>query len=152
MGGFTVGIRLVQKLQTWSPTCSEVQSCPTLCDPVDCSMQASLSFTISLGLLKLMSIESMMPSNHLILGYPLLLSSVFPASGSFPMSRLFASGGQRIGSSASTSGLPLGPYPYSATSGRWSYLPEPQFSWLENGQQLDSSSQLVCLLPISSYQ
>ena len=51
---------------------------------------ASLFFTISLSLLKLMSIESMMPSNHLILCRPLLLlPSIFPASGSFPMSRLF---------------------------------------------------------------
>ena len=50
--------------------------------------QASLSFTISLNLLKLMSIESVMPSNPLILDRPLLLLSSFPASGSFPMSRL----------------------------------------------------------------
>ena len=42
--------------------------------------QASLSFTISWSLLKLMSIESMMPSNHLILGCPfLLLPSIFPS-------------------------------------------------------------------------
>ena len=40
---------------------------------------ASLSFTISRNLLKLMSIESMMPSNHLILCYPLLLPSIFPS-------------------------------------------------------------------------
>ena len=40
--------------------------------------QASLSFTISWSLLKLMSIESVMPSNHLILCHPLLLPSVFP--------------------------------------------------------------------------
>ena len=48
--------------------------CVWLCDPVDCSAcQASLSFTISLSLLKLMSIESVMPSTHLILCHPLLL-------------------------------------------------------------------------------
>ena len=40
---------------------------------------ASLSFTISWNLLKLMAIESMMPSNHLILCYPLLLPSIFPS-------------------------------------------------------------------------
>ena len=46
--------------------------------------QASLSFTISLSLLKLMSIESMMPSNHLILSCPLLLlPSIFPSSRVF---------------------------------------------------------------------
>ena len=40
-------------------------------------LQASLSFTISGSLLKLMSIESVMPSNHLILCHPLLLPSIF---------------------------------------------------------------------------
>ena len=49
-----------------------------------------------------------MPSNHLILCCPLLLlPSIFPASGSFQMSQLFESGGQRIGVSASTSVLPM---------------------------------------------
>ena len=52
--------------------------CPTLCYPMDC--QASLSITNSSGLLKLMSIESVMPSNHLILCLPLLLPlSIFPS-------------------------------------------------------------------------
>ena len=49
-----------------------------------------------------------MPSNHLILCHPLLLlPSIFPASGSFPMSQLFASGGQSIGVSTSTSVLTM---------------------------------------------
>ena len=53
--------------------------------------QASLSIANSRSLPKLMSIESVMPSSHLILCCPLLLlSSVFPASGSFPMSQFFA--------------------------------------------------------------
>ena len=69
--------------------------------------QASLSFTISWNFLKLMSIELVMPSNHLILCHPLLfLPSVFSASGSFPKSQVFASGGQSIGDSVSTSVLP----------------------------------------------
>ena len=47
---------------------------------MDCNTQASLSFTISWSLLKLTSIESMMPSNHLILCHPLLLlPSIFPS-------------------------------------------------------------------------
>ena len=45
--------------------------------------QASLSFTTSQSLLKLMSIESVIPSNHLILCHPLLLPSVFPSIGVF---------------------------------------------------------------------
>ena len=57
---------------------SLAQLCPTLCDPMAAALQASLSFTISQSLLKLMSIESVMPSNHLILCHPpLLLPSVF---------------------------------------------------------------------------
>ena len=54
--------------------------CPTLCDPWTAACQASLSFTISQSLLKLMSIELVMPSNHLILCHPFfLLPSVFPS-------------------------------------------------------------------------
>ena len=60
--------------------CLVTQLCLTLCDPVDCRMQTSLSFTISWSLLKLMSIELVMPSNHLILCHPLLLlPSTFPS-------------------------------------------------------------------------
>ena len=47
--------------------------------PQTATCQASLSFTTSQSLLKLMSIESMMPSNHIILSHPLLLPSVFPS-------------------------------------------------------------------------
>ena len=47
---------------------------------MDCRTQASLSFTISWSLLKLTSIESVMPSNHLIICHPLLLlPSIFPS-------------------------------------------------------------------------
>ena len=63
--------------------------------------QAFLSFTISWSLLKLMSIESVMPSNYLILCRPFSCPQSFPASGSFPISQLFASGGQSIGASTS---------------------------------------------------
>ena len=71
--------------------------------------QASLSFTISRSLLKFMSIESVMLSYHLTLCHTLLLlPSIFPnIRGSFPMSRLFSSGGQSTGASASASVLPM---------------------------------------------
>ena len=70
--------------------------------------QAFMSFTISWSLFKFKSIESLMPSNHLILCHPLLLMPYFsPASGSFLMSKLFASGGQSIGTSPSASVLPM---------------------------------------------
>ena len=85
---------------------SEVaQSCPTPSDPMDivvivqslchvqlfatpwtAACQASLSFTISWNLLKLVSIESVMPCNHLTLCRPLLLlPSIFPSLRVFPM-------------------------------------------------------------------
>ena len=64
--------------------------------------QALLSITNSQSGLKLMSFELVMPSNHLILCHPLLLPlQSFPASGSFPVSHFFASGGQSIGFSVS---------------------------------------------------
>ena len=70
--------------------------------------QASLSITTSQCLLKLMSIESVMTFNHLILCWPLFLPpSIFPASGSFPMSQFFASGVQSIGVSASKFVFPM---------------------------------------------
>ena len=86
---------------------SVAQLCLILCDPMNRSSQASLSITNSQSLFRLMSIESVMPSSHLILCRPLLLPSIFPASGSFPISQFFASGGQSIGVSASASILPV---------------------------------------------
>ena len=68
-------------------------------------LHASLSITNSWSLLKLTSIKSVMPSNHLILSHPCLLS--FPVSGSIPMIQLFTSSGQSIGVSASASVLPM---------------------------------------------
>ena len=77
--------------------------------PRTAAHQASLSITNSQSLPKLMSIESLMPSNHLILCHPLLLLLLqsFPSSVSFPMSQFFTSGGQSIGVSASASVLPM---------------------------------------------
>ena len=76
--------------------------------PWTAACQASLSIANSWSLLKLISIESVIPSNHLILCRPLSsrLQS-FPASGSFQVSWFFASGGQSIGVSASASVLPM---------------------------------------------
>ena len=69
--------------------------------------QASLSITNSWSSLRITSIESVMPSSHLILCRPLLLlPQSLPASESFPMSQLFTWGGQSTGISASASFLP----------------------------------------------
>jgi len=62
--------------------CLVTQSCLFLCDPMDCSTPGLgyLSITNSRSLLKLISIESVMPSNHFILCHPLpLLSSIVPS-------------------------------------------------------------------------
>ena len=86
--------------------CSVTKSCSAA--PWTAAYQASLSFTLSQSLLKLMSIESMMPSNHLTLCCPFSnCLQAFPASQSFPMNQLFQSGGQSIGASASPSVLPV---------------------------------------------
>ena len=67
----------------WKPSVqfsSVVQSSPTLCNPKTEAFQTSLSITNSQSLLKLMSIESVMPLNRLILCRPLfLLPSIFPS-------------------------------------------------------------------------
>ena len=63
---------------------SVAQSCLTLCDPVDCSMpDFSVHHQTPEFTHKLMSIESVMPSNHLILCRPLLLPPVFPSTKVF---------------------------------------------------------------------
>ena len=65
--------------------CSVTQLCPTLCNPTDCSMPGFPVITNSWSLLKLMSIELVVPSNHLILCRPLLLlPSIFPSIRVFP--------------------------------------------------------------------
>ena len=101
-------------LLKWCTQFSSVQStqlCPTLCDPMDCSTPGFLSIANSQRLLKLnswsLSIKSVMPSNHLILVVPFSCLLSFPASGSFPVSQFFTSGGQSIGASASASVLPV---------------------------------------------
>ena len=77
--------------------------------PWTTTFQASLSFTISQSWLKLMSIESVMSSNFLILCCPLLLlPSIFPGQHQcLPVSQLFTSGGQSTGALASASVLPM---------------------------------------------
>ena len=90
---------------TW---CLVAQSCLTLCDPMDYSSPGSSVLHYLLELLKLMCVELMMPFNHLILCCPFssCLQS-FPASRSFPVSRLFTKGGQSVGASGSASVLPM---------------------------------------------
>ena len=100
--------------------------------------QAPLSSTISQSLFKFMAIESVMPSNHLILCCPLLLlPSIFHSIRVFPMSWFFTSGGQSIGASTLASspsneysGLISFRIDWSdllAVQGTFASSPEPQF-------------------------
>ena len=92
---------VAQFSSVWSLSCLQL-----FATPWTAACQASLSIANSRSLLRLMSIELVMPSNHVFLCHPLSsCSQSFPASGSFPTSLLFASGGQSIGASASV--LPM---------------------------------------------
>ena len=113
LGGWKSPTSLVLTPGSWAQQASVqfssvAQSCPLFVTPWTAAHQASLSITTSQSLHKLMSIKSVMPSNHLILCRPLLLlPSIFPSIRVFPVSQLFASGGQSIGVSAAASVLPM---------------------------------------------
>ena len=98
--------------------------------PWTAACQASLSITNPWSLLKLMPIESVIPSNHLILCRPLLLPpTIFPSIRVFPMSQFFTSGGQSIGVSPSASVLPMNIqdwFPLGWTG--WISLPSKEYS------------------------
>ena len=81
---------------------------PTLVTPWTATHQASMSFTISQALLKLISIELVMPFNHLIICHPLLLlPSNFPRITVFSNKSALCNSGQSIGASASASVFPM---------------------------------------------
>ena len=83
---------------------SVAQSCPTFCDSMDCSTPGFPVLHHLPSLIRLMSMESVMPCNHLCL---LFLPSIIPRIRVFSMSQFFASGGHSIAVSASASVLPM---------------------------------------------
>ena len=103
---FPLWINTMQSTSQFSTV--QLLSCVWLLEtPWIAAHQASLSITNSQSSLRLTSIESVMPSSHLILCHPLLLlPQSLPASESFPMNQLFAWGGRSTGVSALTSFLP----------------------------------------------
>ena len=106
MPAISVGQKCHRNL--WFTSVQSLSHVQLFATPWNTTRQASLSITNSRNLLKITSIESVMPSNHIILHHPLLLlPSIFPASGSFQMNQLFASRGQITRVSASTSVLPM---------------------------------------------
>ena len=91
-----------------SSVSSIAQSCLTLCDPMNCGTPG---FPVQHQLLELAQTHVHQVSDAIQPSHPLLSPSLsclqsFPATGSFPMNQFFASGGQSIGVSASTSVLP----------------------------------------------
>ena len=108
---------------------SVAQSCTTICTPWITACQPFLSITNSQSSLKLMPIKSVMP--------PTISSSVipfsscpqsFPASRSFPMSQLFAWGGQSIGVSALASVRPMNTQDWSLGLTDWISLQSKELS------------------------
>ena len=98
-------------VQLSHPSVTSVQSLSRVrlfVTPWSAARQAPLSFTVSLSLLKLMSIEPMMPSNHLILCRPLLLlPSIFPSIRVFSNESVLYIRGPKYWSSVSASVLPM---------------------------------------------
>ena len=75
---------------------SVTQLCPTLCDPMNCSTPGFLVYHQLPELAQTLIHWVNMPSNHFVLCHSLLLPQSFPASGSFPSSQSFISGGHSI--------------------------------------------------------
>ena len=93
---------------TVSSVRSVAQSCLTVCHPMDWSTPGfSVHHQYCQSLLKLMSIKSVMSCNNLFFFHSLFLSSVFPSTGSIPMSQFFALGDQSIGVSPLASVLSM---------------------------------------------
>ena len=100
--------RILYQLSHRGSPCSVTNSCPTLCGPMDCSTPGCPVLHYLQSLCKLMSIKSAMPSNHLRFSAHFSFSlQSSPASGSFPVSWFFASGGQSTRASASESIFPM---------------------------------------------
>ena len=97
----------ISKIGMYHQFSSVAHSCPTLWDSMSCSTPGFPVHHQLLELTQTMSIESVMPSNHLILCLPLLPLSIFSSIKVFQMSQFFSSGGQSIGVSVSTSVLPM---------------------------------------------
>ena len=106
--------------------CSLAKSCPTLCDPMDCSMPG---VPVSHHLQKFAQAhvscfgDAIQPSHFLTPSSP--LPSIFPRIRGFPMSQLFTSGGQSTGASASVSVLPM-------NIQGWSH-PRQRYEWIKIG-------------------
>ena len=108
--------------------------------PWTSARQASLSITSSRSFLRLVSIKSVMPSNHLILCHPLLfMPSIFPSIRPFSNEWFFVSGGQGIGASASASVLPMNIQDWFPL-GWFDFLAVQEFSPIPQFKSINSSA------------
>ena len=108
LGSYCIARETISNLISSVQFSSVARLCLTLCDPMNRSMPGLPVHHKPRSLLKLMPMESVMPSSHLILFIPFSsCPQSLPPSGSFPMSQLFSWGGQSIGISASASVLPM---------------------------------------------
>ena len=112
---YFLGISLLSSTTDQFSSIQSLSPVQIFATPWTAACQASLSINNCQSLTKLMSIESVMPSSHLILCYPLLLlPSISPSIRAFSMSKLFAWGGQSIGVSAFASVLPMNTQDWSS--------------------------------------
>ena len=105
--GFSLGLLgQTQSLILYYYYCSVAKSCPTLCNSMNCSMPGFpvLHYLQEFAQIHVHWVSDAIQASHPLAPFSSCLQS-FPASGSFPMSQLFASGGQTLGSSASV--LPM---------------------------------------------
>ena len=108
LGSYCIARETISNLISSVQFSSVARLCLTLCDPMNRSTPGLPVHHKPRSLLKLMPMESVIPSSHLILFIPFSsCPQSLPPSGSFPMSQLFSWGGQSIGVSASASVLPM---------------------------------------------
>ena len=101
--------------------CSVTKSYPTLCYYIDCSMSGFLSFTISLSLLKLMSIESVIPWTISFSDAPSLLATVFPIISAFSNELAFHIRCSKYWSFNISPSIKPGTYRQNHMSIKWNY-------------------------------
>ena len=125
--------------------CSVAQSCLTLCNPMDCSTPGLpvLHYLMEFAQTHVHTVGDAIQPSHPLIPFSSCLWS-FPGAGSFPMSRLFASGGQSTGASTSASVLPMniqGWSPLGLT--RWISLQSKRLSRVFSNTTVQKDSALL---------
>ena len=125
--------------------CSVAQSCLTLCNPMDCSTPGLpvLHYLMEFAQTHVHTVGDAIQPSHPLIPFSSCLWS-FPGAGSFPMSRLFASGGQSIGASTSASVLPMNIQCWSPLGlTRWISLQSKRLSRVFSNTTVQKDSALL---------